>query len=191
MGRAGESVAAISGEERAAVETELRRAGLPARVRERLEMVKAVALGHDLAGSAAWSGRSARTVRHWLGRFRAGGVGALADAPRAGRPARADAAYLRALEAAVDAGPRALGHEFDVWTSDRLSAYLAARTGVRIAPSWLRTLLGRRDFVCGRPKHALGHLQDSAEEAAFEAAMAEVGGENGGRAGPVRAAPPG
>jgi transposase len=191
MGRVGESIVAISAEERAAVEAELRRTALPARVRERLEMVKAVALGHDLAGSAAWSGRSVRTVRRWLGRFRAGGVAALADAPRAGRPARADAAYLRALEAAVDAGPRAHGLEFDVWTSDRLSAYLAERTGVRIAPSWLRTLLGRQDFVCGRPKHALGHLQDPAEEAAFEAALAEAGGENGGRTGPVRAAPPG
>ena len=191
MGRMGEPVAAISGEERAAVEAELRRAGLSARVRERLELVKAVALGHGLAGSAAWSGRSVRTVRHWLGRFRAGGVAALADAPRAGRPARADAAYRRGLAEAVDAGPRALGLEFDVWTSDRLSTYLAERTGVRIAPSWLRTLLGRQEFVCGRPKHALGHLQDPAEAAAFEAAMAEVGGKNGGRAGPVRAAPPG
>lgn len=191
MGRMGEPVVAISQGERAAVEAELRRTALPARVRERLEMVKAVALGHDLAGSAAWSGRSVRTVRHWLGRFRVGGVAALADAPRAGRPARADAAYRRALEEAVDAGPRALGLEVDVWTSDRLSAYLAERTGVRIAPSWLRTLLGRQGFVCGRPKHALGHLQEPAEEAAFEATMAEVGGKNGGRAGPVRAAPPG
>jgi len=187
----GEPDVAISEEERTAVGAELRRTALPSRVRERLEMVKAVALGHDLAGGAAWSGRSVRTVRHWLGRFRAGGVAALADAPRAGRPARADAAYLRALEAAVDAGPRALGLEFNVWSSDRLSAYLAERTGVRIAPSWLRTLLGRRDFACGRPNHALGHLQDPAEEAAFEATMAEVGGGNGGRAGPVRVAPPG
>lgn len=138
-----------------------------------------------------WSGRSARTVRRWLGRFVIGGVAALADAPRPGRPARADGAYRAALEAAVTTPPPALGLPFDVWTSARLSAYLAEQTAVRIAPSWLRTLLGRQEFVCGRPKHALGHLQDPAEAAAFEAAMAEVGGENGGRAGPVRAAPPG
>jgi len=118
-------------------------------------------------------------------------VEAIGDAPRTGRPPKADAAYLAALEAAVTTPPPALGLPFDVWTSDRLSTYLAERTGVRIAPSWLRTLLGRQEFVCGRPKHALGHLQDPAEAAAFEAAMAEVGGENGGRAGPVRAAPPG
>lgn len=191
MGRMGEPAGAISAEERAVVEAELGRAALSARVRERLALVKASALGHDLAASAGWSGRTVRTVRRWLGQVRAGGVAALADAPRVGRPARADAASPRALEAAVDAGPRALGFEFDVWTSDRLSTHLAARTGVRIAPSWLRTLLGRPDVVCGRPKHALGHLQDPAEAGDFETALAEVGGEHGGRAGPVRAALPG
>lgn len=138
-----------------------------------------------------WSGRSARTVRRWLGRFVIGGVAALADAPRPGRPARADGAYRAALEAAVTTPPPALGLPFDVWTSARLSAYLAEQTAVRIAPSWLRTLLGRQDFVRGRPKHTLGHLQDPAEVAAFEAAVAAAGENNGGRAGPLRTAPPG
>src|SRR5437763_2480946 len=102
----------MTAEQRAAVERLLRRRDLPPRVRERLEMVKAAALGQDVAAIARWSGRTARTVRRWLGRFAAGGVAALADAPRAGRPATADAAYLAALEAAVDAGPRALGLPF-------------------------------------------------------------------------------
>jgi transposase len=191
MGESGEPSILVTDDQRAAVAAALRRRDLPPRVRERLEMVKAAALGQDLAAIVRWSGRSARTVRRWLGRFVAGGVAALADAPRAGRPARADAAYRTALEAAVTTPPPELGLPYDVWTSGRLSAYLAERTGVRIAPSWLRTLLGRQDFVCGRPEHTLGHLQDPAEVAAFEAALAEAGGKNGGRAGPVRAPPPG
>jgi transposase len=191
MGESAVPLIAVTAEQRAAVAARLRDRDLPARVRERLEMVKAAALGQDLTTIERWSGRSTRTVRRWLDRFVAGGVAALADAPRPGRPARADAAYRAALEAAVTTPPPALGLPFDVWTSDRLSAYLAEQTAVRIAPSWLRTLLGRQDFVCGRPKHTLGHLQDPAEVAAFEAAMAEVGGKNGGRAGPLRAAPPG
>ena len=173
------------------VETLLRRRDLPPRQRERLEMVKAASLGQEVAAIAQWSGRSARTVRHWLQRFADGGPAALVDAPRSGRPVQANGAYLQALDAALAQPPTAVGLPYDVWTSRRLSAYLAQQTGVRIAPSWLRTLLGRQDLVCGRPKHALGHLQDPAEAAAFEAAMAEVGGKNGGRAGPVRAAPPG
>jgi transposase len=142
------------------IEHWLRRRDLAPRQRERLEMVKAVALGQEVPQIAQWSGRTERTVRHWLRRFATGGVVALADAPRAGRPVAADAVYRQAAETALATAPRQLGLAFDVWTSARLSAYLAATTGVRIAPGWLRALLGRWDYVCGRPKHTLKHLQD-------------------------------
>ena len=171
---------AVIPEQRAAVEAALRRRDLAPRVRERLEMVKGAALGHDEATIAAWVGRTPRTVRRWLRRFAAGGIAALADAPRPGRTPEADAAYLAALEAALDTEPRALGLPFDVWTSPRLSAYLAEQTGVRLAPGWLRAILARRRFACGRPKHTLAHLQDPEEVAAGEAALAAVG-EQGGR----------
>jgi transposase len=170
----------VTAEQRAVVDAALRRRDLAPRLRERLEMVKGAALGHDEAAIAAWVGRTPRTVRRWLGRFAAGGVAALADAPRSGRPPEADAAYLAALEAAADTPPPALGLPFDVWTSGRLSAYLAERTGVRLAPGWLRAILARRRFACGRPKHTLDHLQDPAEVAACEAELAVVG-EKGGR----------
>ena len=162
----------MTAEQRAEVERLLRRRDLPPRVRERLEMVKAAALGQDLAAIAAWSGRTVRTVKRWLQRFGQGGAGAVVDAPRAGRPPRADAAYRQALERAVDTPPRELGLPFDVWTSARLSAYLAQTRGVRIAPGWLRVLLAQQDFVCGRPKHTLTHLQDPAEVAACKAELA-------------------
>jgi transposase len=178
----------ISDEERGRVEKALRRRDLSPRVRERLEMVKAVALGREMTELVRWSGRSARTIRFWLDRFVAVGVSGLADGPRPGRPARADAAYLDALERTVETPPRALGFPFDVWTSPRLSAYLAETTGVRIAPGWLRALLARRDFVSGRPKHTLKHVQDAAEVAACKAELTEAGEKGGRRAGPVRAA---
>jgi transposase len=178
----------ISDEERGRVEEELRRRDLPPRLRERLEMVKAAALGREMTEIVRWSGRSPGTIRFWLDRFVAVGVSGLADAPRPGRPARADAAYLEALERAVETPPRDLGFPFDVWTSARLSAYLAETTAVRIAPGWLRALLARRDFVSGRPKHTLKHLQDAAEVAACKAELTEAGEKGSRRAGPVRAA---
>src|SRR5581483_8827320 len=146
------------------------------------------ALGQGVAQIALWSGRTERTVRHWLGRYRQGGVAALADAPRAGRPVAADAGYRQAAEAALATPPRQLGLAFDVWTSARLSAYLAETTGVRIAPGWVRVLLRRRDFACGRPKHTLTHLQDPAEGAACKIELAAVGGKGGDGAGEVRVA---
>ena len=172
----------ISKEQGGRVEEELRRRDLPPRKRERLEMVKAAALGHTMSEIVRWSGRSPRTIRFWLDRFVAVGVSGLADADRSGRPARADAAYLAALERAVETPPRELGLAFDVWTSPRLSAYLAETTRVHIAPGWLRALLARRDFVSGRPKHTLEHLQDAAEVAACEAELTAVGGKGGRRA---------
>jgi transposase len=175
----------VSDEQRGRVEWELRRRDLSPRMRERLEMVKAVAMGHQMTEIVRWSGRSERTIRCWLDRFVVAGATGLSDAPRSGRPARADAAYLAALERTVETPPRTLGLLFDVWTSPRLSASLAEPTGVRIAPGWLRALLSRRDFACGRPKHTLKHLQDAAEVAACEAELTAAGEKGGRRAGPV------
>ena len=60
---------AVTAEERAAVEAALSRRDLTPRVRERLEMVKAAALGHDVASIARWTGRRPATVRRWLAAF--------------------------------------------------------------------------------------------------------------------------
>lgn len=165
----------IDAVQRATVEALLRDRDLSPRVRERLEMVKGAALGWDVAAIADWCGRTETTVWRWLATYREGGVTALADAPRAGRPRQADAAYLAALEAAVETDPRALGQGFDVWTSARLSAYLAETIGTRIAPGWLRVLLHRQRFASGRPKHSVAHLQDEAEAAACADRLQAVG----------------
>lgn len=173
----------VTAAQRTAVEATLRRRDLAPRLRERLEMVKAADLGQDLETIARWSGRSLETVRRWLAAYQAGGIAALTDAPRQGRPPKADPPYLAALEAAVDTAPRTLGLPYDVWTSGRLSAYLAQQTGVRIAPGWLRVLLHQQRFVCGRPKHTLAHLQDSDELAACQEALRLAGEKGAGPAG--------
>ena len=117
--RAGE--VALTGEQRREVRRLLQR-DLAPRVREQLETVKAFGLGHEVTQVEAWSGRTVGTIRRWVGRFQSGGMAALVDAPRSGRPRRADEAYLAALEATVETAPPELGLPFDVLTSDRLSA---------------------------------------------------------------------
>lgn len=181
----------IPADQQAEVVRLLRRRTLPPRVRERLEMVKARALGEDLASIARWCGRSTRRVSYWLERFRLGGLAALSDAPRSGRPPRADAAYRQAMEAAVTTPPRAVGLGFDVWTAARLNTYLAEQTGIRLAPGWLRALLNHQNFVTGRPKHTLKHLQDPVAVAACTAELAAAGGTGRHRTRAVRIAPPG
>ncbi len=178
----------IAPTQQAAVEAQLHQRNLAPRQRERLEMVKAAGLGADIATIAQWSGRTPRTVRRWLAAFRDGGVAALTGAPIPGRPPKADAAYLTALETALETAPHSLGLPFDVWTSRRLSAYLAETTGTRIAPGWRRVLLHRQRFACGRPKHTLDHLQDAEEVAICQEALRVAGGKGAGAAGALRAA---
>ena len=66
-------------ESRETVEAALRRRDLAPRVRERLEMVKGVALGQSVTDVARWSGRTERTVERWLTAYVDGGAAALAD----------------------------------------------------------------------------------------------------------------
>lgn len=185
MERGLELTGLITAEQQETVEAVLAQRELAPRWRERLEMVKAAWLGEDVATMARWSGRTPRTVRRWLRVFREGGVTALAGAPIPGRPPKADASYLVALEGAVATSPRTLGLPFDVWTSGRLSAYLETTTHVRIAPSWLRVLLHRQRFACGRPKHSLAHLQDPEELAACAQALQAAGEKSASAPGAV------
>src|SRR3954449_11516438 len=78
----------LTPEEREELRATLRREDLSPRVRERLEMVKAADLGHDLGQITAWSGGTPRTGRRWVGAFARGGGGgghAAQGAPRVGR----------------------------------------------------------------------------------------------------------
>src|SRR4051794_37642780 len=88
----------LTPEEREELRATLRREDLSPRVRERLEMVKAADLGHDLGQIGGGGGRAPRTGRRWLGASAGGGMGAPAAPPRGGRPVGAGAASLRALE---------------------------------------------------------------------------------------------
>src|SRR5215468_8834614 len=108
LAQLGTTGLSVSPAQRVEVDHWLRRCELAPRLRERLEMVKAVGLGQAVPQIAQWSGRTERTVRHWLRRYAQGGVAALTDAPRAGRPVAADAAYRRAAAAALETPPRTL-----------------------------------------------------------------------------------
>lgn len=65
---------------------ELARAEPRGRVARRLLAVRAALLGRTAAEAGAGSLLCERQVRNWVARYNAGGPGALADRPRAGRP---------------------------------------------------------------------------------------------------------
>jgi hypothetical protein len=142
----------VTPKQREDVQRQLRRPELTRRVRERLEMVKAAALG-DGAGRRRGAHRPleralGRNGGARVGAFRrrrgGGALGCAALGPtrasrrvqadackptRASRRVQADEAYLAAMETALETPPAQLGLAFDVWTSERLSLYLRTADG--------------------------------------------------------------
>ena len=80
-------------------------------------------------------------MRLWLGRFSAGGVAGLADAPRAGGPATYTPEQVGAVVAAALSDPQALDQPFGDWTYDRLEAYLNETAGIPIRRSRIQEVL--------------------------------------------------
>ena len=113
----------------------------PARAVERARIVWEAHRGARVPAIARALGITEATVRLWLKRFDAGGVDALADAPRSGRPPVYDATEVGAVIEASLTKPDELGLPFGSWTLDRLTAYLHEEKGLAIGRSRVATLL--------------------------------------------------
>jgi transposase len=110
-------------------------------------------------------GITRRTVSNIRARWNTRGLRGLADRPRSGRPARADAAYRAALRHTVRRDPRTFGYAFTRWTAPRLAAHLARQTGIALSAPRVAALLRAADFVWRRTKLTLRNLQDADEVA--------------------------
>jgi transposase len=86
------------------------------------------------------------TVRRALRRVRTGGLDALADRPRSGRPRRLSDQDLGAVEELLCQA--ASGGQ--VWTMTQLAGWLAGCRRVRISPGRLRALLRARGWCWAR-----------------------------------------
>jgi transposase len=124
--------------------------------------------------AAEWLGVSRTTI--WYGRVRwmENGVEGLADAPRSGRPAKADEKYVDCLETTIEADPHTFGYAFSVWTVGRLAQHLAKETGIDLSYERLRALLRKRGYVYRRPKRDMSHLQDTNAREAAQALLEEL-----------------
>lgn len=100
------------------------------------------------------------TIYGWIKRWQGGGIEALANQPRSGRPPKADDAYATKLVDVIAKEPKELGYDFMLWSVERLSAHLEKETGIQLSESRLRALIKRKGYRYRRPKRDLGHLQD-------------------------------
>lgn len=137
----------------------------------RIMAVLLLAAGTPVAQVAALLAVSVRTIPNWKRRWLEGRSLQLHDAPRPGRPPRADARYLALLAEAVERGPPAYGYLFTVWSAARLAAHLARKTKRRLGPDRLRQLLHDLGFVYGRPKPTLKGRQNRRAARATQAQL--------------------
>ena len=118
----------------------LRQATMAPRLRVRLQCVQLRDQGWMVPQIAEQLAVSQATVRRALRRVLTGGLDALADRPRAGRPPRLSDHDLGAVEALL----RQAAASGQVWTVGQLAAWLARCRGVQISGGRLGALLRQR-----------------------------------------------
>lgn len=151
--------------QRAEVRARARAWGLAPRTRDRLEMIRLADAGWSAPRIARHLGCHEQTVRRYVKAFLAGGVAALPDRPRPGRPPSVTAAHLDALAALLDAGGR-------TWTTPQLAAWLEREHGVQVRPDHLSRLLHRRRCGWKRTVSSVAHKRR--DQSAYTAAVAEL-----------------
>ena len=153
----------------------------PARLVERAKIVLAAADVQSVGAIAAEAGISRPTVSAWVRRFNDGGLTALEDRPRAGRPHTYDADQRAAVLAAALTTPKDLGLPFGCWTLDRLRAYLNEHKAIPIKRSRIDELLRAEGLRWRHQETWFGERVDPA--------FAEKRGRSSGSTRPRRRAP--
>lgn len=149
------------------VQARTREAGIAARTRDRLEMIRLADAGWTIPRIACHLGCHEQTVRKHVKAFLAQGFAALCDRPRPGRPRRVTDAHLVALETLLDAGGRS-------WTTRQLVDWLDREHGVRVHPDHLSRLLHARRFGWQRTVLSVTHQRRDAAAYAAKRGDLEV-----------------
>jgi transposase len=131
------------------------------RLYTRLKVVQLAGRGYTVQALAEIFDLHEQSVRSYLHAYLDGGVAALPDAPRSGRPAKLPAEYARGAESRaawqrlLDRRPSTIA-ELDtpshVWTLGLLVRYMAVVHEVEVAESTIYATLSRAGFRRGRTK---------------------------------------
>jgi transposase len=122
------------------------------RVSQRIHYVLLFARGREVEEIAEFYEVDTRTVLTWLERYRQGGVGALDDFPRSGRPRLATVAATLEATQCLEGMPADRGYVRTTWTRRLLRCHLAERLGCWLSVSSLTRFIRRLGFVWTRPK---------------------------------------
>ncbi len=131
----------LTDEEQTTIERLAHSRTVAARTVERARIIWYAAQGLSVPAVAQQLQLHEQTVRLWLKRFNAGGLAALQDAPRAGRPATYTPEEVSQVIATALTKPDTLGLPFGMWTLDRLETYLNETCHIAIKRSRIDEIL--------------------------------------------------
>lgn len=120
-----------SGVIRIAIQHEIGRSE-ESRYDHRLHGLLLLAAGHSCREVAELFGEDDTTVQRWVHRFEQGGLEALRESERPGRPRSLHPAQWRELQADLQKSPRDFGLTSSVWDGISLSEHLRRRFGVQL-----------------------------------------------------------
>lgn len=120
-----------SGVMRIAIQHEIGRSE-ESRYHHRLHGLLLLAAGHSCREVAELFGEDDTTVQRWVHRVSQGGLQALRESERPGRPRSLDAAQWQELQADLRKSPRDFGLTADIWNGSTLSRHLESRFGVQL-----------------------------------------------------------
>src|SRR5690242_5298656 len=112
------------------------------RVSERIHFVLLSAQGYSPPEIGRLMGYDAARVRYWLKAYQRGGLAALADAPRSGRP-RSAVHLDDVVETQIGQPPPVYGYLQSLWTVALLVGHLA-QFGLHVSAATVRRVLQRR-----------------------------------------------
>ena len=148
----------LTEEQRQALHRRIRQPNLPARTRERLEMVRLSDAGWKIPRIAGHLHQHEQTVRRWIKAYLSEGFDALADQPHPGQQSAITQDILAQVRAWLEAGDR-------TWNAVQIAREVAKRYGLwRSARQW-RQVLRREQLSYKRTKRTLRHKQKPEEVA--------------------------
>jgi len=118
----------------------------------RLHGLLLVAAGQSCNEVAQLFGENATTVQRWVRRFEEGGLDALREGERAGRPRTLDAKQWRSLQGDLRKTPRDFGLPATLWDGPVLSEYLHRRYAVDLGVRQCQRLFRQMEFRLRKPR---------------------------------------
>ena len=112
----------------------------------RLHGLLLVTVGQSCRQVAELFGDDGTTVQRWVRRFEHGGLEALREGERSGRPRTLDAAQWRKLQADLRKSPRDFGLAATLWDGPVLSEHLRRRYRVDLGVRQCQRMFRQRGF---------------------------------------------